>query len=79
MGSDKPRFCSESNGKPHKEFKPDRSHVQIYVLKWTILANIWRVTSGMWAKNTFACRDRMKIDGLDRMSEKNKGCFKIVY
>ena len=43
MGSDKPRFCSESNGKPHKEFKPDRSHVQMYVLKWTILANIWRL------------------------------------
>ena len=37
------------------------------------------ITSGIWAKNTFACRDRMKIDGLDRMSEKNKGCFKIVY
>ena len=40
---------------------------------------MWIVTCGTWAKNTFGGRDRMKINGLDRMSEKNKGYSKIVY
>ena len=79
MGSDKPGFYSENNGKPLKDIKPDRSHIQIYVLKQNILANVWRIACGRWAKDTFGSRDRMKIDGLDRISEKKRGCLKILH
>lgn len=57
MGSDKPGFYSEKNGEPLKDIKPDRSHVQIYVLKCIILANVWKISCDRWAKDTFGSRD----------------------